>query len=207
MKKNDPLSQTRNAEGEVLFSRYQQAAEDTLSLAEEGDAELSERLNSLTDTVKKIPSCCGSHEYRQCMAPRSQDILERIEILEKNREVRKSTVVEFSARVRASVNDRPSDHDDFASRYLNYLQDLEVLGSVNFLNLIRDLRESLEMNWPGQKCCKVCKPVSTDLSQDPVLNRLKLDDQGQTGVGGRVVNNASLVKAFDRFDESKKKKG
>ncbi len=207
IKKDDTLSLTRKAEGEVLFARYQQLAEDYLSLAEEADSLLRQHLNSLKTAAKLFPSCCVSHDYRVCMAPRSQDIIERAENLEKILELRKSIEIEFSARVRANVHDRPSDHDDFSSRYQNYLQDLEITGNVKILVLIRDLRESLEINWPGQKCCKLCKPVSNDLSQDPVLNRLKPDKQGQTGADGRLVNNASIVKAFERFEESKKKTG
>ena len=206
VKKDDQLSEKRKAEGEVLFSRYQGLAEDYLSLAEESDAGITERLTSLRNKAKAIPSCCSNHDYRQCMSPRGQDILERVDNLEKMLQLRKTTEIEFSARVRSAVNDRPSDHDEFSSRFQNYLQDLEVAGGSKILFLLRDLRESLEINWPGQKCCEICKPLSADIADDPVLNRLKPDRQGESGADGRIVNNASIVKAFEKFEESKKKK-
>lgn len=206
VKRDDHLSEKRKAEGDVLFVRYARLAEDYLGSAEQADEMFRERMTSLYGAVKSIPSCCSGHDYRLCMGPRAQDIFERIENLDKILQLRRAVETEFSARVRASVTERPSDHDEFASRYSEYLERLESSGTVKILKLLRELRESLEVDWPGQKCCKLCVPVSTDTLQDPVLNRLKPNDQGQTGVDGRVVNNASLVKAFERFEESKTKK-
>lgn len=206
IRKDDQLSEKRRAEGEVLYARYSRLAEDYLSDAELADEKLTERISSLYEAVKAIPSCCSGHDFRQCMAPRSQDIFERTENFDKILQLRKTVETEFSARVRASVLERPSDHDEFSSRYLEYIERFEGSETVKILRLLRELRDSLEAVWPGQKCCALCVPVSTDTSQDPVLTRLKPNDQGQTGVDGRVVNNASVIKAFEEFEEIKKKK-
>lgn len=203
IKKQDRLSDKRKAEGEVLYARYDRLAEDYLSLAEEADTELQSRLKSLRETMKSFTACCGAHEYRICMLPRAQDVAERVENLEKILDLRRSSEAEFSARIRASVQDRPSDHDDFASRYVEYLNDFEVKGSAKILFLFRELRNSLEVEWPGQKCCKLCNYAPADASQDELLSRVKPGDEKQTGLDGRIVNNASLLKAFDELEKKR----
>ncbi len=68
---------------------------------------------------------------------------------------------------------------------------------------MRDLQERFEQKWPATECCSAC--IADKASrQDPVLNQIKLDPQGSTGVGGNLVNNAGLGAAFERFEKDKK---
>lgn len=205
VKRRDTLSDRRKAEGEILFARYQSEAETFFAQMEEAETEMRERLGELNKLVRLIPLSCSSRDFRLCMAPRSTDLSERLQNLIKILDLRKSLEVEFTARVQASVHDRPSDHDDFASRYQDYLLEIQTLNSIKILRLFRELREAVEIEWPGPKCCAFCQPQPGDSEQDPVLSRLRPSDQGQTGLDGRIVNNASLVKAFDEFEDGKMK--
>ncbi len=206
VKKDDPFSTSRHAEGEMLYKRYNQMQEDYLALAEEASAGMAERLEAVRESVKSLPGCCNSTAYRMCMNSWRDDLNTRVDAMEQFLKNRKTHEIEFSSRLRAALEEKPSDHDAFEDRYAEQLTKWAASSRAGFLSKIRDIREKLEVDWPGPKCCAQCTEEGQDESNDPVLKRVKPDPQGNKGVAGNIVNNSDIKAAFDRYDMEKKKK-
>ncbi len=206
-KKKDAYSATRRAEGEMLAKRYTQASEDLLLLAEEADQNLSGEIKEIRNQLKGIPFGCDGSEFRMCMTPRREEIASSLDELEKFLAQRKTSELEFTSRMRAALQDKPSEHDALEDLYHERLEKWSVESRIRFLGMMRALREKLEVDWPGDRCCALCTGRVQNTSDDPVLRRVKPDPQGNLGVQGQVVNNASLTDAFERFDREKKKGG
>lgn len=204
LKRQDPYSQARKAEGEMLSKRYQDLAESYLALAEEARTDMKKKIKDVRQGLKDLPKCCDSADYRICMAPRRQDVEIRLDELMKFLKAERTDEDEFSSRMRASVDEKPSDHDALVARYGERFQKMETEARFKFMEKLRAVREKLEVGWPGDACCKKCTPAAQSVSNDPVLARVKPDPQGNAGVAGKIVNNASVVDAFDRFEKQKK---
>lgn len=201
IRKDDIYSINRKAEGEMLYKRYDRAAEDMGALAEESNASMDGRIENMRQALREIPSCCDNAEFRMCMTRKREDISlaldDAVDFLKK----RRTDEYEFSSRMRASLDERPSDHDALPHKYSDRLGKASVEGRVIFLQKVRAIREKIELDWPGPVCCSSCSKAGQAVSDDPVLKRVSPDLQGGRGVGGNIVNGSDIRKAFDRYEE------
>lgn len=204
---SDPFSRAKRTEGDLLQKRYASLAEGQLQLAVETRTELKEKLAGLKRAAGDFKQCCDAADVKICLDAWLEPLLRKIDELSTIVERQETDENEFSSRMRASLDESPSDHDELADRYIERLQIFEVYARIKVNRKIAEIEEKVEYDWPVEKCCALCLESSLLTSQDPVLAQLKPDSQGITGVRGKIVNNAGLVPAFEKLEKEKKEKG
>ncbi len=205
-KKDDLFSPARRNEGGLLSSRHDALAEGELSLAEEARGNMREKLVELRKKIPEMRKCCDAAQTQLCLEKWLEGIDRKLTDIEKLILLQETDENEFSARMRASVDESQSDHGDLPLRYAERFQNWAVLGKFRMMRKVRELDELMEYESPADSCCSHCIEKELRISNDPVLERLKPDAQGDTGVAGKIVNQASLKTAFKRYEEEKKKK-
>ncbi len=200
LKMKDPFSRALKAEGEVLYGRYDRLAKTYWELARSGWAETMNEFEEAGKGAELTDATCPAKPYQNCLGAWYGTLAERLKVLRDLLRYYDREQNNFAEGLRKTLEETPSDHPDFAQRYHEDLEKMVLKAHPDFFKKIREIRDSLESEWPGQKCCQLC---TADL-HDPVLEALKLDPQGSLGAGGKVVNNASVNAAFERFDQEKK---
>lgn len=212
IKRKDAYSQEKKTEGELLYQRYRLASGQRLRRAENDLEAVFRELEIVKKGLAKEDSCGGALEsekpgenisqFNNCMEiwnHETGDLLKDLEKLLKRYEKKQT---DFSEMIEAHLADNPSGHDTFEDRYHDYFYEFDFKTQSLFLKLVRNVQERFEWKWPAEECCAVCQ-ADRQSRWDPVLSQVKPDPQGDSGVGGNLVNNARLKLAFEKFEQQK----
>lgn len=213
IKRKDAYSEVKKTEGEVLYQRYRLASDQRLRRAENDLEAAFRELETVKKGLVKEDSCGGAlqsekpgdniSQFNNCMEiwdHETGDLLKDLEKLLKRYEKKQA---DFSEMIEAHLTDNPSNHDTFEDRYHDFFYEFDFKTQAVFLKLVRNIQERFEWNWPAEECCAVCQADQRS-RWDPVLSQVKPDPQGDSGVGGNLVNNARLKLAFEKFEKDKK---
>lgn len=207
--KKDRFSQEKQSEGAIAFERYRYLADQEREKARQTFKRIEATLKNIEEGLQSHGVCSPPgtidevgdpiSDFHNCMEIFVTETGDRLTALHRLVSRFYKDQEAFSEMVEAHLSDNRSDHDTFTDRFRDYLFSGLVRSTSEFLSLTRELQERFEHKWPGDPCCKACLADKT-ANQDPVLNQVKLDPQGETGVAGNVVNNARIGDAFDNFE-------
>lgn len=197
------------AEGAVAYERYRQMADREREKAHEFFKRANQNMKALESGLPKHFDCQGTgiasqdpiSDFRNCMEIFNEETGARLSELRALLAKFYKDQETFTEMVESHYGDTLSDHDTFEDRFNDYLYLAQVRTTSRFLSVTRDLENRFERLWPGVKCCDACLADRT-FRHDAVLEQVKPDPQGMSGVAGNLVNNARLTDAFKRFDEN-----
>ena len=186
------------AEGQVLVNRYEHLADIYKEEAHDLSEEIFQSLNDLEGELRGMLTACSLEKFSNCIEPRISEILSHTFSLRGWIAANVQENHDFSQRVRRSLEDKPSDHPEFAFRYQEFFQDRKIRTGPQLLLHVRNIREALELDWVEEQCCGLCVLDAAVFGES--LKELPRDPAATDGVEGNVVTYFGLNDALEEYD-------
>lgn len=195
LKRRDKYSAGEQAEGQLLYERLLHDADFIVSEISIKRHALNAAWISLKSFAQEISKACPFQRFQDCSFRFREDFEKKLSEMEKVLSQYDEHSHTFHTQVLQSLKDTPSDHGSFSERFYEKLIYFATYTFPEFQTQWREIRHSVEYDWPIS-CCDQCAPDRSTGEKDVLLDRLKIKGTDETALSEREMNKTDLVKAF-----------